>query len=292
MTFADDIEDLREQVSEWRSDGESIALVATMGNLHAGHLSLVAEAKKQAFRVVVSIFVNPLQFGADEDLAAYPRTLLADLERLEEARVDLVFMPTNEVIYPRGAESSTQVQVPERLTEQLCGVHRPGHFVGVATVVSKLFNLVQPQVALFGQKDYQQLLVIRRLCDDLNYPIEVVSVPTQRESDGLAMSSRNGYLSSDERARAPLLYQKLTRLAKTLLKCEMDRETALRQTVEALNEAGLRVEYLAVRSAADLSEVALSSDPLSWVLLVAVQLERTRLIDNLILAEVDMHQEH
>ncbi|MDQ7016662.1 MAG: pantoate--beta-alanine ligase [Gammaproteobacteria bacterium] len=242
MAFADDIEDLREQVSEWRSDGESIALVATMGNLHEGHLSLVAEAKKQAFRVVVSIFVNPLQFGADEDLAAYPRTLLADLEQLEEARVDLVFMPTDEMIYPRGAESSTQVQVPEVLTEQLCGLHRPGHFVGVATVVSKLFNLVQPQVALFGQKDYQQLLVIRRLCDDLNYPVEVVSVPTQRESDGLAMSSRNGYLSSDERARAPLLYQQLTRLAMTLLKCEVDRETALQQTVDALNEAGLRVE--------------------------------------------------
>ncbi|MDQ7016609.1 MAG: pantoate--beta-alanine ligase, partial [Gammaproteobacteria bacterium] len=142
------------------------------------------------------------------------------------------------------------------------------------------------------QKDYQQLLVIRRLCDDLNFPVEVVSVPTQRESDGLAMSSRNGYLSSDERARAPLLYQQLTRLAMTLLKCEVDRETALQQTVDALNEAGLRVEYLAVCSAADLSEVALGSDPLSWVLLVAVQLGKTRLIDNLILAEIDIHQEH
>lgn len=285
MEIVSEIVALRDTLAVWRGAGERIALVATMGNLHQGHLRLVSEAQKRAERVVVTIFVNPMQFSVGEDLGAYPRTLLADQEKLQVAGVDLLFMPRVDAIYPRGVEAITQVQVPDSLSEQLCGLDRPGHFAGVATVVSKLFNLVQPQVALFGQKDYQQLLVIRRFCEDLNFPVEIVGVPTEREADGLAMSSRNGYLTSEQRATAPELYRYLHCLAKQLLEGE-EPVQACQKTVEQLNGCGFEVDYLAVRCASGLSAELAGSAPEEWLVLVAVQLGKARLIDNILLADV------
>ncbi len=197
-------ETLREQLAEWRHAGDHIALVPTMGNLHEGHLSLVRLAHRHAERVVVSIFVNPTQFGEGEDYEEYPRSLEADKRKLKRLNVDLLFAPDVETMYPLGIDNATSVTVPV-LTDELCAAFRPGHFDGVTTVVSRLFSLVQPDVAVFGQKDYQQQYVIRHLVEDLSLPIEIISGPTQREEDGLAMSSRNQYLSEQERAIAPQL---------------------------------------------------------------------------------------
>ncbi|MBK1724411.1 pantoate--beta-alanine ligase [Thiocystis violacea] len=271
------IEDLRERVAIWRSAGERVALVATMGNLHRGHLVLVSEARKCADRVVASVFVNPLQFGANEDLDAYPRTLEEDQRLLTAEGCDLLFTPTPSLVYPRGQEAQTRVEVPG-LSTILCGASRPGHFVGVATVVCKLLNMVQPEVALFGEKDFQQLMVIRRMVEDLDMPVEVIGVPTVREADGLAMSSRNGYLTPEERARAPALNRVLIEAAAALQAGEEPDavETAARR---ALSRAGLRPDYVSVRSAADLSQAAPADDAL--VILAAAYLGRARLIDNL-----------
>jgi pantoate--beta-alanine ligase len=202
-------------VAAWRQQGERIAFVPTMGNLHPGHLSLVERARELAARVVVSIFVNPMQFGPSEDLAAYPRTPEQDRALLEQAGADLLFLPTVAEVYPRPMAEQTRVEVPG-LSDLLCGAARPGHFVGVATVVCKLLNMVQPQVALFGEKDFQQLLVIRRMVEDLAMPVEIVGVPTSREADGLARSSRNGYLTPEERTQAPALYATLQWVAAEL----------------------------------------------------------------------------
>jgi len=280
-----EVEALRDGLQRWRSAGERIALVATMGNLHQGHLRLVAEARKRADRVVVTIFVNPMQFSAGEDLSVYPRTLGEDQQKLQAAGADLLFMPQIETIYPRGVAATTQVLVAESLSEQLCGLDRPGHFVGVATVVSKLFNLVQPQVALFGQKDYQQLLVIRRFCEDLNFPVQIVGVTTEREADGLAMSSRNGYLTAEQRVTAPMLYRQLHRLAKHLLEGYEPKQVC-QQCEQRLNEAGFSVDYVEVRRASDLSADLSGTPPREWVVLVAAQLGAARLIDNILLADV------
>ncbi len=209
MERIESLRDLRERVTAWRSAGARLAFVPTMGNLHAGHLTLVREARALADMVVASIFVNPLQFGAGEDLDAYPRTLEDDRRLLAGEGCDLLFTPRVDEVYPRGQAAQTRVEVPG-LSDILCGARRPGHFVGVSTVVCKLFNMVQPNLALFGEKDFQQLLVIRRMVEDLAMPVEIVGVPTVRESDGLAMSSRNGYLTAEERARAPVLYRVLT----------------------------------------------------------------------------------
>jgi len=285
MKTVAEVEALRDGLQRWRSAGERIALVATMGNLHRGHLRLVAEAQKLADRVVVTIFVNPMQFSAGEDLGAYPRTLGEDQQKLQAAGADLLFTPQIETIYPRGVAATTQVLVAESLSEQLCGLDRPGHFAGVATVVSKLFNLVQPQVALFGQKDYQQLLVIRRFCEDLNFPVQIVGVTTEREVDGLAMSSRNGYLTSKQRAVAPELYRHLHFFAKQLLEGD-EPEQMCQRTKEALNGCGFSVDYLAIRRASDLSAELIGCVPEEWVVLVAAQLGTTRLIDNILLADV------
>ncbi|MBF0255331.1 MAG: pantoate--beta-alanine ligase, partial [Gammaproteobacteria bacterium] len=192
--------DLRGQIAQWRSQGQRIGFVPTMGNLHRGHLQLVRQAQERAERVVVSIFVNPLQFGANEDFASYPRTLEEDKALLQAEGVDLLFAPGVELIYPQGQQAHTQVHVPG-ISELLCGASRPGHFIGVATIVCKLFNLVQPDLALFGEKDFQQLLVIRRMVADLALPVEIIGIPTVREADGLAMSSRNRYLSPAGRER-------------------------------------------------------------------------------------------
>lgn len=269
--------ELRERVAEWRRAGETIAFVPTMGNLHQGHLTLVAEARSRAEHTVVSIFVNPLQFGPQEDLAAYPRTLAQDESMLSESDCDLLFAPDLGTMYPRGQQAQTRVEVPE-LSDILCGASRPGHFTGVATVVCKLFHMVQPDLALFGEKDYQQLLVIRRLTEDLAIPIEIIGVPTVRESDGLAMSSRNGYLSGDERARAPALYRTLKGAAQDL---EVGRAVAEVEVEasEALKAAGLRPDYVSVRRSSDLAEPTDADREL--VILGAAYLGRARLIDNL-----------
>lgn len=277
MDRIEPLENLRARVAGWRAAGERVALVPTMGNLHQGHLTLVREARSRAERVVVSIFVNPLQFGAGEDLDAYPRTLEQDQRRLEETGCDLLFAPTASVVYPRGQAGQTRVEVPG-LSDILCGAARPGHFVGVATVVCKLFCMVQPDVALFGEKDFQQLLVIRRMVEDLNLPVEIVGVPTVREPDGLAMSSRNGYLSADERARAPALYRSLMQAGESLRQGSAVEEVE-RTAVAALQESGLTPDYVAVRRAEDLGSAI--ADDVNVVILGAAALGRARLIDNL-----------
>jgi len=267
---------LREILEDFRRRGQRIALVPTMGNLHDGHLALVEEARRRGDVVVATIFVNPLQFGAGEDLDAYPRTLTEDQAKLEQAGCDLLFAPATTTVYPRGLAAQTRVCVPE-VSEGLCGDDRPGHFDGVATVVAMLFNLVQPEVACFGQKDYQQLAVIRRLVEDLHIPVEVVGVPIVRAQDGLALSSRNGYLDADQRAAAPALYRTLCALRDDLEAGAEDSDT-LASGLARLREAGLAPDYLELRDA-DLGPVTATTR--DAVLLAAVRLGPTRLIDNL-----------
>ena len=268
---------LRERVAAWRHAGQRIGFVPTMGNLHAGHLALVAEARRLAERVVVSIFVNPLQFGPLEDFAAYPRTLARDQELLAGAGTDLLFAPTVEAVYPRGQAEQTRLEVPG-ISDILCGASRPGHFVGVATVVCKLFNMVQPDLAVFGEKDFQQLQVIRLMTLDLSLPVAVHGLATVREADGLAMSSRNGYLTAEERARAPALYQTLRRCAERLRQGQ-DIATVEGQAGEEIAAAGFGPDYFSVRRAADLALPQAGDREL--VVLAAARLGRARLIDNL-----------
>ena len=274
------IAELRPIIAQWRAVGERIALVPTMGNLHAGHIHLVEQARQRAQRVVASVFVNPLQFSAGEDLDAYPRTLAADQQQLAAAGTDLLFAPTEQEMYPQGRDGVTYVEVPG-LSDILCGAFRPGHFRGVATVVSKLFNIVQPDLALFGAKDYQQLLVIRRMERDLNLPLEVVGIPTVREADGLAMSSRNGYLASAERQRAAQLYAVLTELSQAVRGGRRDYAALEQAAGERLVAAGFRPDYVSVRRAADL--MAPGGDEQRLVVLAAAYLGKARLIDNLLI---------
>jgi pantoate--beta-alanine ligase len=268
---------LRSAVREWRSHGELTAFVPTMGNLHGGHVRLVERARQVAQRVVVSIFVNPLQFGRDEDYRTYPRTPAADALRLAELGVDVVFTPDTDEMYPLGVDDSTRVEVPS-LAHVLCGAFRPGHFSGVATVVSKLFNIVQPDVALFGEKDYQQLLVIRRMVADLAVPVSITGVATVREADGLAMSSRNAYLSPEQRQLAPLLYQSLLDAGRRVAAGERDYATIEDAALEFLRNSGFRPDYFSVRTAHDLSLPR--TDERELVILAAAWLGKTRLIDN------------
>ncbi|MBW3567347.1 MAG: pantoate--beta-alanine ligase [Proteobacteria bacterium] len=269
--------DLRERSHDWRIAGERIAFVPTMGNLHAGHLALVEAARGKAERVAVSIFVNPTQFGPNEDFERYPRTETEDAARLAKAGVDLLFMPGVDEMYPGGTGETTFVEVPG-LSDQLCGARRPGHFRGVATIVARLFNSVQPDIALFGEKGYQQLLVIRRMVRDLAFPVEVIGVPTSREKDGLALSSRNQYLSETERALAPQLNATLRTVADRIHEGEKDFAALERDAMSRLERSGFAPEYIAIRRVADL-EPPTPGDAL--VILVAAHLGRTRLIDNL-----------
>jgi pantoate--beta-alanine ligase len=278
MQTIDSISQLREQIATWRRAGERIALVPTMGNLHAGHLELVNQAREQADRVVVSIFVNPLQFGAGEDFDSYPRTLEQDSAQLEQAGTDLLFAPNVEEVYPRPQEQQAKITVP-RLSEILCGASRPGHFSGVATVVCKLFNMVQPDLALFGEKDFQQLLVIRHMVEDLCLPVEIRGVPTVREEDGLARSSRNGYLTPDERFRAPVLYRILCETAQVIQTGDRNFEGLEIAANERLVSAGFGPDYFSIRRASDL-ELPEAGDR-ELVILAAAHLGRARLIDNL-----------
>ncbi len=277
MITVNAVDDLRAQIDIWRRGG-NVAFVPTMGNLHAGHLSLVKEAHKIADRVVASIFVNPLQFGAGEDFENYPRTFERDSEMLIDEGTDLLFAPPVEVMYPKPQADQTRVEVPG-LSELLCGACRPGHFVGVATVVCKLFNMVQPDIAVFGNKDYQQLMVIRRMVEDLAMPVAIVGVETMREADGLAMSSRNGYLGAQERALAPMLYRTLSDLAARLGDGEDDFHRLEQEAAAALDGAGFRTDYVAIRRASDLLDPAAGETEL--VILAAAYLGKARLIDNI-----------
>lgn len=272
--------DLRACVSAWRRAGARIGFVPTMGNLHAGHFSLVELARRHVDKVVASVFVNPTQFGPNEDFANYPRTLETDRAGLAAHGCDALFAPPVAEMYPFGVVETVRVDVP-KITEILEGALRPGHFSGVATVVTKLFNLVQPDVAVFGQKDYQQLLVVRRMTEDLRLPIEVLAAPIVRETNGLAMSSRNQYLSSEERERAGVIYRTL---------CAMREQwnaghpiAAIESEARAaLEAAGSIPDYATIRRAADLS-VPDPSDRRGAIALIATRMGRARLIDNLLL---------
>ncbi|WP_046271458.1 pantoate--beta-alanine ligase [Pseudomonas syringae] len=278
MNTVKTVQDLRAAVARARSEGKRIALTPTMGNLHSGHAALVTKAAQRADFVVATIFVNPLQFGPNEDLATYPRTLAADQEKLLQAGCNLLFTPSVEEIYPHGMADQTLVSVPH-LSQGLCGASRPGHFEGVATVVSKLFNMVQPDLAIFGEKDFQQLAVIRAMVRDLNMPIQIIGEPTVRADDGLALSSRNGYLNDAQRAAAPALYQAIRQIADAIKAGEQDFDALLASKKQQLEAAGFSIDYLEIRDATSLR--ATTADNRDLVILAAAFLGKTRLIDNL-----------
>lgn len=282
MQTCQNIEQLRTQTSQWRSNNETIAFVPTMGNLHEGHLSLVEIARQKASRVVVSIYVNPLQFSPDEDFSSYPRTLEDDLTKLEALGVDLVFTPDDSIIYPDGEQRSTYVEVPV-LSHIIEGEIRPGFFKGVATVVLKLFNMVQPDIAVFGEKDFQQLLVIRQMVSDLNLPVEIIGGKTKREADGLAKSSRNIYLSSTERENSRILSGSIM-ACRDQIERGADISQAEKACIENLKSHGFTVDYVTLRETCGLEKV--SNDELllnkELVILAAAKLGKTRLIDNMI----------
>jgi len=277
MKIENSIQGVRAALNQARKAGKSIAFVPTMGNLHSGHIALVLNAKRRADFVVSSVFVNPTQFGVNEDFASYPRTLDSDANLLADAGCDILFAPNAEEMYPDGRQQATTVQVAG-ITEFLCGASRPGHFTGVATVVTKLLNIIQPDMALFGEKDYQQLAVIRRLVTELCIPTNIIAIPTHRADDGLALSSRNGYLSSDERAKAPLIYQTLTQLQSAILSGQRDYASLAHAASSHLNKCGFQTDYVEIR-AANLDSATESDSDL--VILVAAYLGKTRLIDNL-----------
>ena len=278
MIVAESLAELRVEMKALRRRHRRIAFVPTMGNLHPGHLRLMHEARNHADAVVASIFVNPLQFGEGEDLEAYPRTPTEDRAALEEEGVELLFLPPVEAVYPRGLAAQTRVEVPG-LSDILCGAARPGHFRGVTTVVARLLNLVAPQVAVFGKKDYQQWLIIRLMAADLGLPVEIVGVETVREPDGLAMSSRNRYLAPEERAVAPKLYRTLRDLRERLLQGAPVSGELEAEAMEQLARAGFRPEYVSVRRQRDLGEASAADREL--VILAAAWLGRARLIDNI-----------
>nr|WP_318379136.1 pantoate--beta-alanine ligase [uncultured Enterobacter sp.] len=268
---------LRQHIRRLRQEGKRIALVPTMGNLHDGHMKLVDEAKNAADVVVASIFVNPMQFDRADDLARYPRTLQDDCEKLNKRKVDIVFAPAPDQIYPHGTDSQTWVEVPG-LSDMLEGASRPGHFRGVATIVSKLFNLVQPDVACFGEKDYQQLAVIRKMVADMGYDIEIIGVPTVRAKDGLALSSRNGYLTSDQRKIAPGLSKVMNAMAEKLRTGDNDIHEIIAVAEQELNSSGFRADDIQIRDADTLLELSPASK--RAVILMAAWLGQARLIDN------------
>jgi len=278
MQIISSIDDLRQVRRQWQSAKEVIAFVPTMGNLHAGHLQLVSEAKRSSTKVVVSIFVNPLQFGPDEDLDAYPRTLKQDKQALQDLGVDVLFMPGVNDIYSRGLEQQTFVEVPG-FSYMICGASRPSHFRGVATIVCKLFNMVQPNQAYFGEKDFQQLQVVKAMVTDLSMNLSIHGVPTVREADGLAMSSRNNYLTDQQRTIAPHLYATIQQIAKDIEQGRRDFRRMISSAKSRLSEAGLKPDYVEIRSVKTLLQVGHEDDEL--VILAAVFLGKTRLIDNI-----------
>ena len=279
MQIVESILSLRGQIKTWRVEGETIAFVPTMGNLHDGHISLVKKAQTLADKVVVSIFVNPLQFDDKQDLAKYPRTLQADIKKLMQAGCNLLFTPDNDVMYPQGMDFHSFIHVPG-MDDKLCGLERPGHFDGVATVVTKLFNMVQADVAVFGEKDYQQLLLIRKLVSDLNLPVKIVGAPTVREENGLAMSSRNQHLTEAEKKLAATLYASLNQLKQQLETGSQDPNGLLSHVHSQLTAAGFSMDYIDIRRAEDL-QLANPAVDKQLRLLAAGRLGNVRLIDNI-----------
>lgn len=280
MKVCHSIETLRADTAAWRRGGLTVALVPTMGNLHSGHIALVERARTLADRVVVSVFVNPIQFGPSEDRDAYPRTPEADMRKLDAANVDIVFMPDAGEVYPDG-QAQAVVQV-RGMDDILCGASRPGHFSGVATIVSMLFNMVVPNVAVFGRKDYQQLIIVRRMAAGLFFPVAIVGVDTVREPDGLAMSSRNRYLSSAERERAPALYHALCTAAAQLRAGQRDFSSIEANTRHVMEDAGFKTDYVAIRHPDDLGTPAAQAN--RYIVLGAGWLGSARLIDNVSVA--------
>jgi pantoate--beta-alanine ligase len=278
MQIISDIPVLREQRRVWQANAKIIAFVPTMGNLHQGHLNLVREAKKHADVLVVSIFVNPMQFGPDEDLDAYPRTLDDDAALIDELGVSVLFVPKVSDIYARGLEQQTFVEVPG-ISYMICGASRPGHFRGVATIVCKLFNMVQPNLAFFGEKDFQQLQVIKAMVTDLSMNLRVIGVNTTRESDGLAMSSRNQYLNPQQRALAPILYQQLNLIADAIEHGRRDFSALVAKCKAQLVEQGFNPDYIEIRNAESL--LPPGHEDTDLVILAAAFLGKTRLIDNI-----------
>lgn len=272
------VSDLRAACETLRAENESIGLVMTMGNLHAGHLALVEKAKELADHVIATIFVNPMQFDKADDLAAYPRTLLEDSEKLERLGVEILFVPNDEEIYPNGAESNTKVSVPG-FVDRLEGQSRPGHFVGVATVVNKVFNMVNPDFSIFGEKDIQQLVMIQKMVKDLNMPIDVVGLPTEREPDGLAMSSRNGYLTEAERAIAPSFNAILSNLVKQIPNEKNNFRQLESNAIEALIDAGFGRDYVEICRYEDFEPANPGDENL--IVVAAAWLGKARLIDNI-----------
>ncbi len=270
------IQALRYTLKQWRLAGHKIAFVPTMGNLHTGHIKLLTEAKKKADKVIVSIFVNPTQFGAGEDFNTYPRTEDDDAQKLKQAGADLLFLPAVDEVYHSG--SKITVSIPE-LSTIYCGARRPGHFDGVATIVSKFFNMVQPDISFFGKKDFQQLLLIHLLVQGLNFPIEIVGVETEREADGLAMSSRNAYLSDKERLLAPELYRALCRARDAVLEGKNSFSAIEQQQIRHLTALGFKLDYFSICRSEDL-QIATEKDR-NLVIIAAAKLGSPRLIDNI-----------
>lgn len=277
MQTVSEINELRAIIKAWHQQGLTVGFVPTMGNLHAGHISLVTEAHKHADKIVASIFVNPMQFGANEDIENYPRTMAADQEKLIAANTDLLFTPTPDIIYPKGLDKQSYVEVPN-VSEGYCGESRPGHFRGVATVVCKLFNLVQPDVACFGLKDYQQVQVIQTMVEDLSMPITIIPVETIRETSGLALSSRNGYLTEEELKIAPALSQNIQWLAQEI-KTNNDFIGLAKKAASYIDNAGLKTDYIHICHARTLQPA--SEDDNDLVILAAAHCGKARLIDNL-----------
>ncbi|MDA8939402.1 pantoate--beta-alanine ligase [Pseudoalteromonas marina] len=278
MQSITEIKSLRSQIKAWRQAGLSVAFVPTMGNLHRGHFSLVEKAKTLADKVVVSIFVNPMQFGANEDLDNYPRTLSEDKQGLAELGTDIVFTPSVSTIYPNGLGEQSFVDVPG-VSLGYCGGSRPGHFKGVATVVTKLFNLVQPDYACFGEKDFQQLQVIKTMARDLSMPVEIIGVPTMREISGLAMSSRNGYLSAEQKTTATALFKALGQCAEQLKQGNKDFTSLKAHAKQSLEQAGLKPDYFEIAQRDTLKTATLDDN--HFVILAAAFLGSVRLIDNM-----------
>jgi len=277
MLIIHTISELQSELKQRRQAGQSLALVPTMGNLHPGHLQLVSTAQQHADTVIVTIFVNPTQFSADEDLDSYPRTFQDDCQKLESLNADILFAPSIDEIYPLGGKNTSHVHVPH-ITEVLCGASRPGHFDGVTTIVCKLFNICQADIAVFGEKDFQQLAVIRRMVDDLNIPIRIIGEPIVREADGLAMSSRNGYLSEEERAIAPRFHQILQHSKQAILTTGANIESIVSRAKKELIEAGFKPDYLDIYQRNELKPATQQNKEL--IIVAAAFLGSTRLIDN------------
>ena len=278
MQIVNTVKEVRDQVNAWKAEGLKVAFVPTMGNLHEGHMTLLDKANQLADRVIASIFVNPLQFGPFEDYEQYPRTPDADATKLKQHNCALLFLPSVQEMYPLGRENATLVNVPV-ISEVLCGQDRPGHFTGMATVVAKLLNTVNPDIAIFGQKDYQQLMIIRRMVLDLCMPMEIIGAPTNRETDGLAMSSRNQYLNEEERELAPNIYAQLNLAAEKIKAGERDYQTIEKHASKTLQDLGFRPSYFDIREAESLQRP--NSETKDFVILTAAWLGRARLIDNL-----------